>query len=324
MERVSGVKTALVLGAGGFIGSHLVKKLKEEGFWVRGADLKQPDFWESFADEFLIADLRNSQQVDWLFDRQFDEVYQLAADMGGIGYISHGHDAEIMTNSVFINLNVLLASKRVGVHGVFYSSSACIYPEYNQTNPEDFTCEESTAYPADPDTEYGWEKLFSERLYIAYNKDYGMKNKVARYHNIFGPYGTWDGGKEKAPAAICRKVAQATDTIDVWGDGNQLRSFLYIDECVKATIAFYRETSNFDPINIGSEKTVSINDLVDIVEHVAQKSLKINYVKGPTGVKARTSHNDQIKRVLGWAPDENLIAGLEKTYNWISEQVNVK
>ena len=313
------MKTALVLGAGGFIGSHLVKKLKEEGFWVRGVDLKHPEHWKTYADEFFLFDLRNRNEVDRVIDRRFDEVYQLAADMGGIGYISGNHDAEIMSNSVLINVNVLKRCEQMGIRGVFYSSSACIYPEHNQLDPTNFTCEESSAYPANPDTEYGWEKLFSERLYLAYNQEHGMKNKVARYHNVFGPYGTWRGGKEKAPAALCRKVASATDELEIWGDGEQLRSFLYIDECVQSTIDFYREPTFFDPLNIGSTQTISINDLADLICSIANKSLTKKHIDGPTGVRARTSDNNLISKVLGKTPKEDLKYGLEQTYSWIAE-----
>jgi nucleoside-diphosphate-sugar epimerase len=313
------MKTALVLGAGGFIGSHLVKKLKEEGFWVRGVDLKYPEYWKTYADEFMLFDLRNRHEVDHVIDRRFDEVYQLAADMGGIGYISGNHDAEIMSNSVLINVNVLKRCEQMGIRGVFYSSSACIYPEHNQLDPNNFTCEESSAYPANPDTEYGWEKLFSERLYLAYNKEHGMKNKVARYHNVFGPYGTWKGGKEKAPAALCRKIASATDEIEIWGDGEQLRSFLYIDECVQSTIDFYREPTFFDPLNIGSTQTVSINALADLICDIANKPLSKKHIEGPTGVRARTSDNELITKVLGKAPKEDLKYGLEQTYAWIAQ-----
>lgn len=318
------MKTALVLGAGGFIGSHLVKSLKEEGFWVRGVDLHYPEHWATFADEFVIADLRSQEQVDRVIDRSFDEVYQLAADMGGIGYISSNNNASILSNSALININVLKRAEQKGIRGVFFSSSACIYPEHNQLDPNNFTCEESTAYPAHPDTEYGWEKLFSERLYLSYNKDYGMKNKVGRYHNVFGPYGTWRGGKEKAPAAICRKVAEAKDSVEVWGDGEQLRSFLYVDECVKFTKAFYREKDYFYPINIGSTETVSINTLVDLVCDIAGKTLTKVHVEGPTGVRARTSDNELVKFILGEAPKEDLRKGLEETYKWISNLVKTK
>ena len=316
------MRKALVLGAGGFIGSHLVKSLKNQGFYVRGVDLKLPEHWDTHADQFIIGDLRDRRVVDDVLDQGFDEVYQLAADMGGAGYIFTGeNDANVMHNSATINLNVVDRAKDVGVHGVFYSSSACMYPAYNQENPDDFTCEESSAYPAAPDSEYGWEKLFSERLYLAYNRNYGMRNRVARYHNIFGPYGTYDGGKEKAPAAICRKVALADKEIEIWGDGTQLRSFLYIDECVKFTQDFYRQDGYELPVNIGSTETVSISQMADMVMEIAGKKLEKKYVPGPTGVRARTSHNELIKKVLGQAPMENLYQGLIHTYKWIRDQV---
>lgn len=313
---------ALVLGGGGFIGSHLVRSLKEQGYWVRAVDLKHPDHWESAADQFIIGDLRDRRVVDDVLNMAFDEVYQLAADMGGAGYIFTGeNDADVMHNSATINLNVVDQARKVGVRSVFYSSSACMYPAYNQENPDDFTCEESSAYPAAPDSEYGWEKLFSERLYMAYNRNYGMANKIARYHNIFGPYGTFDGGKEKAPAAICRKVALADDHIEIWGDGKQLRSFLYIDECIKFTQKLYRETLYDGPVNIGSTETVSINQMADMVSDIAGKSLEYRYIDGPLGVRARTSHNRLITNLLGEAPKENLYQGLVQTYKWIRSQV---
>lgn len=317
------MKTALVLGAGGFIGSHLVKRLKEDGFIVRGVDLKYPEHWKTYADQFIIGDLRDPKFVEEVFHTRYDEVYQLAADMGGAGYINSGdNDAEVMGNSILINVNVLKQAEKVGVKSVFFSSTACVYPEYNQMNPDKINTREDSVYPAAPDTEYGWEKLFSERLYLAYNRNYGMKNKIARYHNVYGPYGTWDGGKEKAPAAICRKVAKATDEIEIWGDGNQHRSFLYIDECIKATVDFYRQDKYFEPINIGSERNVSINELVDIVCEIAGKKLTKKHVPGPLGVHARTSHNELITSVLGYAPDENLEYGLTQTYQWIQGELN--
>ena len=316
-------KTAIVFGAGGFIGSHLVKKLKEEGFWVRGVDLKYPEYWKTYADDFVIGDLRDPHVVEKVMPIRFDEVYQLAADMGGAGYINSGdNDAEVMGNSILINVNVLKQAEKVRIKSIFFSSTACVYPEYNQMDPGSINTREDTVYPAAPDTEYGWEKLFSERLYLAYNRNYGMKNKIARYHNVYGPYGTWDGGKEKAPAAICRKVAQATDEIEIWGDGEQHRSFLYIDECIKATVDFYRQDNHFGPINIGSERNVSINELVDIVCEIAGKKLTKKHVPGPLGVHARTSHNELIKSVLGYAPDENLEYGLTQTYQWIQGELN--
>lgn len=319
-------KTAIVFGAGGFIGSHLVKKLKEQGFWVRGVDLKYPEYWKTYADDFVIGDLRDPDVVKKVMPIKFDEVYQLAADMGGAGYINSGdNDAEVMGNSILINVNVLKQAEIVRINSIFFSSTACVYPEYNQMDPGSINTKEDSVYPAAPDTEYGWEKLFSERLYLAYNRNYGMKNKIARYHNVYGPYGTWDGGKEKAPAAICRKVARATDEIEIWGNGEQHRSFLYIDEAVKATIDFYREENYFDPINIGSERNVSINELVDIVCNIAGKQLNKKHISGPLGVHARTSHNELITKVLGYRPSEDLEYGLTQTYNWISDQIkNVK
>lgn len=317
------MKTALVLGAGGFIGSYLVKKLVQEGYWVRGVDLKAPDHWQTFADHFVIGDLRDPHVVESVMDKKFDEVYQLAADMGGAGYINTGdNDADVMGNSILINVNVLKRAEILGIKSILFSSTACVYPEYNQMDPDKINCKEDSVYPAAPDTEYGWEKLFSERLYLAYNKNYKMKNKVVRYHNVYGPYGTWDGGKEKAPAAICRKVAKATDEIEIWGNGEQHRSFLYIDECIKATVDFYRQDKYFEPINIGSERNVSINKLVDIVCKIAGKKLTKKHVPGPLGVHARTSDNNLIKQVLGYAPDENLEYGLEQTYTWIQGEIN--
>ncbi len=318
----SGLRTALVCGAGGFIGSHLVRRLKQDGFWVRGVDLKVPEFGESEADDFVIGDLRDQHLCRSVTDRSFDEVYQLAADMGGAGYIFIGdHDADIMHNSATINLNLLDALRKRGVHNVFYSSSACMYPAYNQEDPDNPNCEEDSAYPAAPDSEYGWEKLFSERLYLSYGRNYGMRTRIARYHNIFGPQGAWDGGKEKAPAAICRKVALARDgdTIELWGDGRQTRSFLYIDECVEGTIRLMR--SDFGgPVNIGSDEMVTIDQLVDVVADVAGKRLSKWHVPGPTGVRGRNSDNRLIRNRLGWAPSRTLRDGLEPTYAWIERQ----
>jgi GDP-D-mannose 3', 5'-epimerase len=318
------IKTALVLGGGGFIGSHLVKRLSEEGFSVTAVDLKYPEFWDTYADNFIVGDLRDPEVVSSVINKKYDEVYQLAADMGGAGYINTGdNDAEVMGNSILINVNVLKAAQKVGIDSVFYSSTACVYPEYNQMDPSSINCREDSVYPAAPDTEYGWEKLFSERLYLAYNKNYGMKNKIARYHNVYGPYGTWDGGKEKAPAAMCRKVIKAIDQIEIWGNGEQHRSFLYIDECIDATVDFYREPTFVEPINIGSERNVSINELVDIVCEIEGKSLVKKHIPGPLGVHARTSNNDLIKKVLGYAPDENLEYGIEQTYLWIKSQIEL-
>lgn len=317
------MKTALVLGAGGFIGGHLVKRLKREGFWVRGVDLKFHEHAETEADDFVIADLRLQDAVHRVIDRNFDEVYQLAADMGGAGYIFTGeHDADIMHNSASINLNVADIAHKRNIKKIFYSSSACMYPAYNQEDPENPNCKEESAYPAAPDSEYGWEKLFSERLFLAYNRNYGMKNRVARYHNIFGPEGTWDGGKEKAPAAVCRKIARAKsgDAIELWGDGLQTRSFLFVDECVEGTIRLTR--SDFEgPVNIGSDEMVTINQLVDIVADIAGKKIEKNHIPGPTGVRGRNSENSLIKEKLDWAPSLTLRQGLEKTYEWIEAQI---
>jgi nucleoside-diphosphate-sugar epimerase len=317
------MKTALVCGAGGFIGSHLVNRLKSEGFWVRGVDLKFPDFSETNADDFIVGDLRNQILVDSVINQKFDEVYQLAADMGGAGYIFTGeNDAGIMHNSATINLNVLEACRKRNNKNIFYSSSACMYPEYNQLDPDNPNCAEESAYPADPDSDYGWEKLFSERLYLAYNRNYGMNCKVARYHNIFGPEGTWDGGKEKAPAAMCRKVAvvDSGSAIEVWGDGAQTRSFLFIDECLEATIRLMR--SDFGgPVNIGSDEMVTINELVEIIRSFAQKKFTVTHIDGPTGVRGRNSDNQLIQEKLGWAPSASLSDGIEKTYKWIQDQI---
>lgn len=314
---------ALVCGAGGFIGSHLVRRLKADGFWVRGVDLQFPQFADTAADDFVIGDLRDPAFCRQIVDRRFDEVYQLAADMGGAGYIFTGqHDADIMHNSATINLNMLDACRRRNIASVFYSSSACIYPAYNQEDPENPICSESSAYPAAPDSEYGWEKLFSERLYLAYNRNHGMRNRVARYHNIFGPEGTWHGGKEKAPAAICRKVAMAPNhgTIDIWGDGSQTRSFLFIDECITGTVRLTR--SDYEgPLNIGSEEMVTIDQLVDLVADIAGKAINKNHIVGPTGVRGRNSDNRLIHEKLGWKPSAPLRAGLEATYFWIERQL---
>ncbi|WP_039017867.1 NAD-dependent epimerase/dehydratase family protein [Halocynthiibacter namhaensis] len=316
-------RTALVCGAGGFIGGHLVKRLKAEGFWVRGVDLKEQEYGVSAADDFVLGDLREQSTIREVINIQFDEVYQLAADMGGAGYIFTGeNDANVMHNSASINLNVVDQCHKLGIKRVFYSSSACMYPEHNQLDPNNPNCAEDSAYPANPDSEYGWEKLFSERLYLAYNRNFDMECRIARYHNIFGPEGTWDGGKEKAPAAICRKVAVAQDggTIDVWGDGLQTRSFLYIDECVEGTIKLLR--SDFEgPVNIGSEEMISINNLANMAISISGKSLKINNIAGPEGVRGRNSDNRLIMDRLGWAPNQSLRTGIEKTYHWIAAEL---
>lgn len=315
--------TALVLGAGGFIGSHLVRRLKYEGFWVRGVDLKYPEFSDTPADDFVIGDLRDQYFCRQAIDRRFDEVYQLAADMGGAGYIFTGeHDADVMHNSVTINLNVVEACYRRNVKHIFYSSSACMYPSHNQEDPDNPNCVEDFAYPANPDSEYGWEKLFSERLYLAYNRNYGMNCRVARFHNIFGPEGTWTGGREKAPAAICRKVASAREngSIEIWGDGKQTRSFLYIDECLEGVVRLMR-SSFAGPLNIGSEEMVTINQLAETVIKISGKHLSIINVPGPMGVRGRRSDNRLIKAKLGWEPSEKLVIGIEKTYAWINLQL---
>jgi GDP-D-mannose 3', 5'-epimerase len=317
------MKTALVFGAGGFIGAHLVKRLKSEGFWVRGVDLKFPEFGPTLADDFIAMDLRDPVNCREAVDRRFDEVYQLAADMGGAGYIFTGdHDAAIMHNSATINLNVLEACRKRNVKRVFYSSSACIYPEHNQQDPLAPVTREDSAYPANPDSEYGWEKLFSERLYLAYNRNYGMECRVARYHNIFGPEGTWAGGKEKAPAAMCRKVAEAADDgeIEIWGDGVQTRSFLYVDECLEGTIRLLR-SSFVGPVNIGSDEMVSINQLAKMVMLQANKNLRVRHIPGPLGVRGRNSHNALIEKELGWRPTTSLRDGIAKTYPWVAAQV---
>ncbi len=319
------MKTAIVCGAGGFIGGHLVKRLKTEGYWVRGVDLKANEYGNNLADDFLIGDLRDPVICHSLFDKNIDEVYQLAADMGGAGYIFTGeHDAVVMHNSATINLNMVEASRINNVKKIFYSSSACMYPEYNQLDPDNPKCSEDSAYPAAPDSEYGWEKLFSERLYLAYNRNYGMEVRIARFHNIYGPQGTWTGGKEKAPAAICRKVAEAEDggEIEVWGDGKQTRSFLYIDECVDA-VRRLMESDFTGPVNIGSEEMVSINELVQIVGRAAGKEITVKNIKGPTGVRGRNSDNKLIKEKLNWAPSQTLAKGIAETYQWIEKQSNV-
>lgn len=317
-------KTALVCGAGGFIGGHLVKRLKEEGFWVRGVDLKEHEFTKLPADEFIIGDLRDQNVVRNILDRPFDEVYQLAADMGGAGYIFTGeHDADVMHNSATINLNILHYGQKAGIKKIFYSSSACIYPEYNQLDPDNPKCSEESAYPAAPDSEYGWEKLFSERLYFSYFRNYGIDVRVARFHNIFGTQGTWNGGKEKAPAAMCRKIAMASDggEIEIWGDGKQTRSFLYIDECLNGIRRLMNSNEFRGPVNIGSEEMVTINRLAELVMEVADKKVALKHIDGPLGVRGRNSDNKLIKEKLGWAPSLTLKEGLAKTYKWINEQV---
>ena len=341
-------KTALVLGAGGFIGSHMVKRLREEGYWVRGVDLKHPEFSSTRANEFILGDLRDVSFVKRVLEfkgyngnffknvperliESFDEIYQFAADMGGAGFVFTGeNDADIMHNSVSINLNVLEEQRKlnerteVNKTKIFYSGSACMYPEHNQLDPDNPDCREESAYPANPDSEYGWEKLFSERLYFAYNRNYGIPVRVARYHNIFGPEGTWEGGREKAPAAICRKVAELAPlggSIEVWGDGLQTRSFLFIDECIEATRRLM-DSDFIGPVNIGSEEMVTINQLVETAARVSGKVVqKRHKLDAPLGVRGRNSNNDLIREKLDWDYSQTLEEGIRKTYNWIAIQV---
>jgi nucleoside-diphosphate-sugar epimerase len=331
------MKRALVLGAGGFIGSHMVKRLRSEGYWVRGVDLKFPEYSPTAAQDFIIGDLRSVNIVEAVVkcneSEVFDEIYQFAADMGGAGFVFSGdNDAEIMHNSASINLNVLESVHKLNQSAgsnrtkIFYSGSACMYPAYNQEDPDNPNCKEDSAYPAAPDSEYGWEKLFSERLFFAYNRNHGIPVAVARYHNIFGPEGTWEGGREKAPAAVCRKVAyaQKVDEIEVWGDGEQTRSFLYIDECIEATRRMMEHRSFIGPVNIGSEEMVTINQLVNIAAKVAGKEISKKHIDGPLGVRGRNSDNTLIREILGWDYQQTLEEGLEKTYKWISEQISLK
>ena len=340
-------KTALVLGAGGFIGSHMVRRLRSEGYWVRGVDIKHTEFSKTEANEFISADLRDADmvrrairftgylgnfynQIAEKFVQPFDEIYQFAADMGGAGFVFTGeNDADILHNSVQINLNVLEEQRKLNESvkenktKIFYSGSACMYPEHNQLDPDNPDCREESAYPANPDSEYGWEKLFSERLFLAYNRNYGIPVRIARYHNIFGPEGTYEGGREKAPAAICRKVAflpESGGAIEVWGDGLQTRSFLFVDECIEATRRLM-DSDFTGPVNIGSEEMVSINDLVDIVAKVAGKEVKKIHIDGPLGVRGRNSNNDLIREKLNWDYSQPLSVGIEKTYNWIHSQL---
>ena len=320
-------KTVLVCGAGGFIGGHLYRKLKAQGHSVVGVDLKYPEYWQlEKEDRFYIADLRDQLIFTKSFISEFDEIYQLAADMGGSEYIFTGlNDADIMHNSATINLNILDAvAKYNSKCRIFYSSSACIYPEYNQLDPNNPICSEESAYPAAPDSEYGWEKLFSERLYLAYHRNKGIQVRIARFHNIFGPLGTWTGGKEKAPAAVCRKVALTTNgEVEIFGDGLQTRSFLYIDECLEGIERLMR--SNFlGPVNIGSDEMVQINQLVDIVAKIANKDISIKHIKGPLGVRGRSSDNKFIEKQLGWKPTQKLEDGLRQTYAWIEEQIKLQ
>ena len=336
-EKGITLKKALVLGGGGFIGSHMVTRLKSEDYWVRVVDLKLPEFSVSDADEFITGDLRSPQIVDDALkltsnSESFDEVYQFAADMGGAGFVFTGeHDADIMHNSSLINLNVLDSLRRIYKNKnaesngpkIFYSSSACMYPEHNQTDPDNPKCDEDSAYPAAPDSEYGWEKLFSERLFLAFNRNFGIKVAVARFHNIYGPLGTWEGGREKAPAAICRKVANVIPRgeIEVWGDGKQTRSFLYVDDCIEAVRRLMKNDDFIGPVNIGSEEMVTINQLVEAVGKIANKEFSINHISGPLGVRGRNSDNTLIRNVLAWEYEWSLEKGLESTYAWINAQI---
>lgn len=317
------IRRALVCGAGGFIGGHLVRRLKREGYWVRGVDLENPEFSATAADDFVIADLRERESWQEILDVPFDEAYQLAADMGGAGYIfTGGNDSHVMHNSAMINLHMADFGVKNKVRKIFYSSSACMYPAHNQEDPRNPMCAESTAYPAAPDSEYGWEKLFSERLYFAFSRNHGLDVRVARFHNIFGPEGTWHGGREKAPAALCRKVAEQPEggEIEIWGDGEQTRSFLYIDECVEAVRRLMASTFQ-GPVNIGSEEMVTINQMATMIMGIARKSLTIKHISGPTGVRGRNSDNALIRAELGWEPKMRLQQGLTKTYDWIEGQV---
>jgi GDP-D-mannose 3', 5'-epimerase len=314
-------KKVLVCGAGGFIGGHLVTSLKKQGHYVIGADIKRHEYQPTDADEFYVMDLREQSNVRKLITADIDTIYQLAADMGGAGYIFTGdNDADIMHNSAMINLNIAEEMVRKNVKNVFYTSSACMYPSHNQEDPDNPLLSEDSAYPANPDSEYGWEKLFSERLFMSFARNYGIRARIARLHNVFGPLGSWNNGKEKAPAALCRKVAESTGEIEVWGPGVQTRSFLYIDECIEGIHRIQDSDCEF-PLNLGSERMISINGLAQLVSTIAKKPVKINNVPGPMGVMGRNSHNQLIRDTIGWAPQDNLEYGLEKTYAWIDNMV---
>lgn len=317
------MKKIIVLGAGGFIGSHLVRKLKDQGYWVKGIDLKYPEFSKSPADEFIIGDLRSFSICKDHLTSSIDEIYQLAADMGGAGYLFTGeNDYDVVHNSALINLNVTKCAIENQIKKIFFSSSACIYPKVNQQDPLNPNCKESSAYPADPDSEYGWEKLFSERLYASAYRNHGIEIRIARFHNVYGPEGTFDSGKEKAPAALCRKVANAlsTDTIDIWGTGTQTRSFLYIDDCIEGVLQLM-DSEYREPLNIGSEEMVSINELAQLIIQDSGKTITLRHIDGPIGVLGRTSNNHLVTSTIGWKPKTTLQEGIKKTYSWISAQV---
>jgi GDP-D-mannose 3', 5'-epimerase len=315
-------KKVLVCGAGGFIGGHLVRSLKQQGHYVIGADIKQHQYHATHADEFYLRDLREQNSVRELISPDIDTVYQLAADMGGAGYIFTGeNDANIMHNSALINLNIAEAMVLAGVKNVFYTSSACVYPSHNQEDPDNPLLSEESAYPANPDSEYGWEKLFSERLWMSFGRNYGLRVRVARLHNIFGPMGSWNNGREKSPAALCRKVAQSSGEVEIWGPGTQTRSFLFINECIEGIHRIQASDCDF-PLNLGSERMIAINDLAQLIAQIAGKSVIIKNISGPVGVMGRNSHNQLIKKIIGWAPEDNLEYGLEQTYKWIAHMIN--
>lgn len=315
------MKRVLVCGAGGFIGTYLTEYLKSKGHYVIGASLYLPLYSETVCDEFYKVDLRNKDEVNSIFKNNIDEVYQLAADMGGAEYLFTGnYDADIMHNSIIINCNILDAMVKHDVKKVFYSSSACVYPMYNQEDPSNPVCVEDSAYPANPDSEYGWEKLFSERLYLSYARNHKLDVRIARLHNVFGPRGSWNNGKEKAPAALCRKVAESSGEVEVYGPGTQTRSFLYIDECVEGIYRIMNSEYN-QPLNLGSTRMISINDLVLLIARLANKQVTLKNIPGPVGVMGRNSDNRLLKEKLNWVPNDDLETGIFKTYSWIKQQI---